>query len=275
MKGENQMKNILPKDFKSKIAVSVIFIAMLAFSVFALSTSRYGNLDVRGWLHVNNSAQFNGTVSYLTPATPCTDYGSYMVQGNGTQSTCQDESIDDAGDEVLQGNLTINQLFIENGTMNELIMKKEVMYFSFDNKTQTTGKSLDSSEHANDADVFNVVNIDGKIAEAYSFNGANAYITIPSKIPVNSSFSIVLWLKNIENTATDAPFFLYGINSTHRIVMYRNDGIEYRILRPNTNSLSYTVPYTSDWIHFVYTFDKDSLTQKLYYNGNLSNRCLP
>ena len=115
----------------------------------------------------------------------------------------------------------------------------------------------------------------GTANRCYNFNGTNSYIEIPDKNNLHvNSFTQCVWMKMNSTSGSVAvvskslgngpynSFLSYYDNSNSLIGNYRCN------VGTCTNG-SASLPFTSNWIHFVVTFDDVTDLMKIYINGNL------
>jgi len=155
-----------------------------------------------------------------------------------------------------------------------------VLMMNFDNVSalgENDNLSVDVSKYGNNGTVSGgaVWNSTGKYGGAYEFDGVNDKISIPQSIPVNTSFSISLWMKRTGNTGTTQMVFE---GQTFSSPSLEGAGTSFNYYLKNTgagwNSISTGVLTDGVWYHIVATYDEDTNQQDLFVNdiskGNIS-----
>jgi len=128
--------------------------------------------------------------------------------------------------------------------------------------------ATDSSGNGNDGElVGNPEWVDGKFGNALEFDGAGSHVNILNSDSLNSdSFTLCLWFQpnelRIQGLADKTPA------PNWRLFMNNPGGnIEFDALPGEIGNVTTPATSTGEWYHVAATYDSDTETAKIYFNG--------
>jgi len=133
--------------------------------------------------------------------------------------------------------------------------------------------ATDSSGNENDGDLMGGPKwVDGQFSDALEFDGAGSYVNILNSESLNSdSFTLTLWVQpsqlRIQGLVdkTPAPQWRLFMNSPA-------GAIEFDALPGEIANIATPVTSVGKWYHVAATYDSDTKTAKIYFNGTLSQQ---